>query len=379
MKNLSLFATATFGVEAVVARELHHLGYEDTTIDNGRIHFQGDVEAICRSNLWLRSAERVFVQVGVFEAFSFDDLFEGTKSLPWEEWLPENAEFPVNGSCVKSALMSISDCQSIIKKAIVERLKRRYRRELFPENGPRYRIEFTILNDRVTVALDTSGAGLHKRGYRTLSYTAPLKETLASAMLLISRWGPDRPLIDPFCGSGTIPIEAAMIALNIAPGLEREFDSQEWPQIPRETWYESLDEARSLIAADKEIRIQGYDINPAAVDIANHHAKLAGVSKNLHIQRRDMREISSRFTYGFIVTNPPYGNRIGEFSENKTLYRDMGKAFSTLSTWSYSVLSSDAEFEKSFGRPANKKRKLYNGGIACQYYQYFGPKPPRDI
>jgi len=375
MKPYNLFATATFGVEAVVARELGHLGLGETVIDNGRIHFQGDALDLCRANLWLRTAERVFVRIGRFEALSFDDLFEGTKALPWEEWLPEDAEFPVTGSCVKSRLMSVPDCQSIVKKAIVERLKTRYRRTLFQESGPRYRIEFSILNDGVTLAIDSSGAGLHKRGYRTLTHAAPIKETLAAALLMISRWSPERALIDPFCGSGTIPIEAALMARDMAPGLEREFDCQEWPQIPKSVWYEALDEARGRVRQDRELRIQGFDISLEAIDASNHHAKLAGLDKAVHFQRMDMRQISSNLKYGFVVTNPPYGQRIGEEKDNARLYRDMGAAFSLLDTWSFYVINPDPDFEKAFGRPANKKRKLYNGGMRCDYFQFYGPKP----
>ena len=379
MERYHLYATATFGVESVVARELTHLGYSDTATEDGHIHFSGTVEDICRTNLWLRTAGRVFLQIGRFTAFTFDQLFEGVKALPWEEWLPENAEFPVNGNCVKSKLMSISDGQSIVKKAIVERLKSVYHRQMFPENGPRYRIDFNIHNDVVTLSIDTSGSGLHKRGYRMLTHEAPIKETLAAAMIMISRWSPDRALIDPFCGSGTIPIEAALIARNIAPGLNREFDCQEWPQIPKRVWYDVLEEARGAIVTDKELLIQGYDISPDAIRASMHHAKLAGLEGAIHFQRMDMRDISSRYSYGFVITNPPYGQRIGEERENSRLYKDLGISLSKLDTWSFSIICPDPFFEKSFGRPANKKRKLYNGGIRCDDYQFFGPKPARSL
>lgn len=378
METWNLFATASFGVESVVARELNHLGYPETTIDNGRIHFQADAAGLCRANLWLRCAERVFVRIGRYEARSFEELFEGAKALPWEEWLPENAEFPVTGSCVKSQLMSVPDCQSIIKKAVVERMKTRYRRVLFPEDGPRYRIEFTLLNDVVTLAIDASGAGLHKRGYRTLTHAAPIKETLASALLLISRWSGERALIDPFCGSGTIPIEAALMARNIAPGLEREFDCQEWPQISKKVWYDVLQEARDSVRPSPGGTILGSDISPEAIDYANHHAKLAGVAGQVKFRRADMRLVESAEQYGFIVTNPPYGQRLGEERENARLYHDMGAAFSRLNTWSFSIISPDPHFEKHFGRPADRKRKLYNGGIRCDDYQFWGPKPVRN-
>lgn len=376
MRQLRLFATATFGVESVVAREIKHLGYEDTFTDNGRIYFNGDYEALCRANLWLRCAERVYILIGEFNATTFNDLFEATKALPWEDWLPKDAEFPVTGGCVKSTLMSVSDCQAIIKKAIVERLKKVYRLEVFPETGPKYRIDFNILKDKVTVSIDSTGTGLHKRGYRSLGYAAPIKETLASAMLMISRWSPGKPLLDPFCGSGTIPVEAALMAMNKAPGLDRDFDCQEWPNIPKEVWYRALSEANDMIKPVNEVQIQGFDKNPEAVSIANYHARQAGVSNIVHIQTRDVRELSSKLKYGFIVTNPPYGQRIGEKKENNMLYKDMGESFNKLSTWSFYVINADPEFEKFFGRKADKNRKLYNGGLLCYYYQFFGPKPP---
>lgn len=375
MKKLKMFATAAFGVESVVARELKHLGYGETYTENGKIFFDGDLEAICRANIWLRSSERVYILMGEFNATTFTELFDGTISIPWEDWLPKDAEFPVTGSCVKSTLMSISDCQSIIKKAIVERLKKVYRLETFPETGPRYHIDFSITKDKVLIALDTTGAGLHKRGYRSLGYEAPIKETLAAALLMISRWSPGRPLIDPFCGSGTIPVEAALMTINKAPGIDREFDSQEWPSIPKKLWYDVLNEARDLIKPVNEITIQGFDINPEAISMAKYHARQAGVSDIIHFQVRDGREISSRAKYGFIVTNPPYGQRLGEKKENRLLYREMGKSFRKLPTWSYYIISADPEFEKHFGRKADKNRKLFNGGLLCYYYQYFGPKP----
>lgn len=381
MKKLRLFATATFGVESVVAREVKYLGYEDTLTDNGRIYFDGDFEALCKANLWLRAAGRVHILIGEFVAMTFNDLFEATKALPWDEWLPKDAEFPVTGGCVKSTLMSISDCQSIIKKAIVEKLKNAYGIQIFPETGPKYHINFSILKDKVTISIDSSGSGLHKRGYRSLGYTAPIKETLAAAMLMISRWSPGRPLIDPLCGSGTIPIEAALMAMNKAPGLDREFDCQDWPNIPKETWYRALEEARDLIKPKPagDVLIQGYDINPEAVSMANYHARQAGASDMVHIQTRDVKELSSKAKYGFIVTNPPYGQRIGEKKDNSGLYQDMGESFKRLPTWSYYVINADPDFEKFFGRKADKNRKLYNGGLLCYYYQFFGPKPPRTM
>jgi len=375
MEKLRLYATAAFGTESVVAREIKYLGYGDTFTDNGKIFFDGDFEALCRANLWLRSAERVCILMGKFTATTFNDLFEAVLAIPWEDWLPKDAEFPVTGGCVKSTLMSVSDCQSIIKKAVVERLKKVYKLETFPETGPRFHIVFSITKDNVIIALDSTGDGMHKRGYRSLAYTAPIKETLAAALIMISRWSPGRNLIDPFCGSGTIPIEAALMAINKAPGLDREFDCQEWPTIPKKIWYNVLDEARNMIKPVTEKLIHGYDINPEAVSMANYHARQAGVSEAVHFQVRDVKDLSSKAKYGFIITNPPYGQRLGDKRNNALLYKTMAESFKRLPTWSYYIISGDTEFEKGFGRKADKNRKLYNGGLLSYYYQYFGPKP----
>jgi putative N6-adenine-specific DNA methylase len=345
----------------------------------GKYFFDGDFEALCRANLWLRSAGRVYVLMGEFTATTFNDLFESVIAIPWEDWLPKDAEFPVTGGCVKSTLMSVSDCQSIIKKAVVERLRKSYKLEKFPETGPRFHIDFSITKDKVLISLDSTGDGLHKRGYRSLAYAAPIKETLAAAMIKISRWSPGRNLIDPFCGSGTIPIEAALMAINKAPGLDRFFDCQEWPVIPKQIWYHALEEARSSIKPTGEKLIQGYDINPEAVSMANYHAKQAGVSDVIHFQVRDVKEISSKAKYGFIITNPPYGQRLGEKKENSRIYQVMGESFKRLPTWSFYIINGDTEFEKAFGRKSDKNRKLYNGGLLCYYYQYFGPKPDKII
>jgi len=377
MEKIQLIATAAFGIEAVVGRELKWLGYDDQLIENGKVTFAGDERAICRTNLWLRSADRVLVKMGEFKALSFEELFEKTKALPWDEWIPENAEFPVEGKSIQSKLASVPDCQAIVKKAVVEKLKQKYKREWFEENGPRYRIEVALLKDVATLTIDTSGAGLHKRGYRKLVGGAPLKETLASAMILISRWNKDRVLIDPFCGSGTIPIEAAMIACNIAPGLKRSFAAEAWPGIPETFWKEAREEANDLAEYGKELRIRGSDISEEAMRLARYHAREAGVESYIHLQRMNVTDISSRYKYGFIICNPPYGERLGEMREVEKLYRQMGKVFSTLDTWSYYIITSHPEFEKHFGRKADKKRKLYNGRIMCNYYQYFGPPPPK--
>ena len=377
MRKIQLIATTAFGIEAVAGRELNKLGYTDQFIENGRVTFYGDEMAICRSNIWLRTADRVLLKLGEFTALTFDELFEKTKALPWDEWIPENAEFPVDGKSIDSKLSSVPDCQAIVKKAVVEKLKQKYRRDWFEETGPRYRIEVALLKDMATLTIDTSGAGLHKRGYRKLSSGAPLKETLASAMILISRWNKDRILIDPFCGSGTIPIEAALIGQNIAPGIGREFASEDWPSIPATLWKEARKEARDLARYDLKLRIHGSDIDDEVMSLARYHAKQAGVEGSIHLQRLAATEIKSRYKYGFIICNPPYGERLGERKEVEKLYKDMGIAFSSLDSWSYYIITSHPDFEKIFGRRADKKRKLYNGRLLCNYYQYFGPPPPK--
>lgn len=379
MSKIQLIATSAFGIEAVVGRELKWLGYDDQYIENGRVTFAGDEEAICRANLWLRTADRVLVKMGEFKALSFEELFEQTKALPWDEWIPIDAEFPVEGKSIDSKLFSVPDCQSIVKKAIVEKLKQKHKKEWFEETGPRYRIEIALLKDIATLTIDTSGAGLHKRGYRKLVGNAPLKETLASAMILISRWKHDRILLDPFCGTGTIPIEAALIGMNIAPGLKREFDSEKWGNIPRNLWQKAREEANDLIRKEGELRIHGSDISEEAMSLARYHAKQAGVEANIHLQRLPVSDISSRYKFGFIICNPPYGERLGEMKEVENLYKEMGKVFNKLDSWSYYILSSHPEFEKFFGSRASKKRKLYNGRIMCNYYQFFGPPPKRNV
>ena len=360
MEKIQLIATTVFGVESVVARELKWLGYDDQFVENGRVTFSGDLEAIAQTNMWLRSAERILLKMGEFKATTFEELFEGTKALEWEKWLPVDANFPVEGKSVSSTLFSVPDCQAIVKKAIVERLKTKYKCNWFSETGSRYKIEVSILKDMVTLTIDTSGAGLHKRGYRTLVGVAPIKETMASAILNISRWKGDRALIDPFCGTGTFPIEAAMIALNMAPGLNREFDAEKWENIPQSIWDREREFSRSVIKKDAEIRISGSDIDDKVMSLARYHAKRAGVLDKIHLQRLPMKDISSRYKYGFIICNPPYGERIGEQKEISKLYKEMGNTFKKFDTWSYYIISSMQNFEKSFGRKADKKRKLYN-------------------
>lgn len=377
MSKMHLIATCVFGLEAVVARELNWLGYTDQQVENGRVTFAGDELAICRTNIGLRCAERILVKVGEFKALTFDELFEGTKALPWGDWLPENAEFPVDGKSVDSKLASIPDCQAIVKKAIVEKMKLKYKKQWFDEKGPLYRIEVGMLKDMATLTIDTTGMGLHKRGYRTLVSGAPLKETLAAAMLMISRWKPDRALIDPFCGSGTIPIEAAMIAGNIAPGFKRSFSAEAWQQVPPELWKKAREEAGDKMKKVPDLRIHGSDIDEEVISLARYHATQAGVAQDIHLQRLALSDISSRYKYGFIICNPPYGERLGEMPEVERLYRDMGSIFKKFDTWSFYVITSHLRFEALFGRKANKKRKLYNGRIMCNYFQFYGPPPPR--
>ncbi|MBS4032053.1 MAG: class I SAM-dependent RNA methyltransferase [Clostridiales bacterium] len=375
MAKIEMIATAAFGLEALVAKELKQLGYADQMVENGRVTFWGDEEAICKTNLWLRTADRVLVKVGEFTATSFDELFEKTKALPWADWLPEDAEFPVDGKSVKSTLFSVSDCQAIVKKAIVEKMKLKYKKDWFVENGPRYRIEVGLLKDVATLTIDTSGAGLHKRGYRQLSTVAPLRETLAAALVMLSKWPADRVLADPFCGSGTIPIEAALIAQNMAPGLSREFAAEQWPNIPGSLWRSARQQARDEIRTDMELRILGTDIDEEALSLSRHHAKRAGVDGQIHFQRQPFAEMRSRFQYGYIICNPPYGERLGEVKEAEEIYKEMRRVFNALETWSFFVITSHMGFEKLFGRNADKKRKLYNGRIQCNYYMYNNPKP----
>ncbi len=377
MSTFELIATSAFGIEAVTSRELKKLGYFNQKVENGRVTFSGDQSAICRTNLWLRTADRVLLKMGEFTALSFEELFEQTKALPWDEIIPVDAEFPVEGKSIDSKLFSVPDCQAIVKKAIVEKLKQRHKVEWFEETGPRYRVEVALLKDVATLTIDTSGAGLHKRGYRKLVGGAPLKETLASALILISHWNKDRVLMDPFCGSGTIPIEAALIGKNIAPGLGREFDSEKWGIIDQTLWDQARDEAYDSMVEDRELRIHGSDIDEDAMSLARYHAKKAGVEDAIHLQRLPVSDISSRYKYGIIICNPPYGERLGEMDYVEKLYKEMGTVFSKLDSWSYYIITSNLEFEKLFGRRADKKRKLYNGRLLCNYFQYFGPPPPK--
>lgn len=377
MSHLELIATSTFGLEALVAEELRKLGYEDTKVENGKISFSGDERAICHTNLWLRTAARVRVKVGEFQATTFEELFEKTKALPWADYIPKNAEFPVEGRSVQSTLFSVSDCQAIVKKAVVESLKQKHRLEWFPEDGPLMKIEVALLKDTATLTIDTTGPGLHQRGYREIAGGAPLKETLAAALVILARWYPDIAFIDPFCGSGTIPIEAALMGHNIAPGLNRSFASEEWPWIDSMLWKEVREEARDSINPEKPEYLIGTDVDDNALKIARHNAELAGVAGSIHFQRQEVKDLTTSKKYGKVITNPPYGERLGEDDQIRKLYRELAQIKKDLDTWSFYILTAYPHLERVFGQRATKRRKLYNGNIECQYYQYYGPRPPK--
>lgn len=377
MKKLDLIATTTFGLEAVARRELEALGYDNIKVENGRVIFEGSEEDIAKANIWLRTAERVFVRLGEFKALSFEELFDRTKELPWDEWLTEDANFIVEGKSVNSKLYSISDCQRIVEKAVVEKLKTRYKRDWFDKTGPRYTIEVSILKDVASLTIDTSGEGLHKRGYRDRAGDAPIKETLAAAMILLSYWNKDRVLFDPFCGSGTIPIEAAMIGRNIAPGLDRSFDAEEWPRVKKEYWAEARKEAFSLIDNDSKLHILGSDTDKRSILRARDNAANLGLEDDIAFFMKDMRDVDLHDDYGVVITNPPYGERIGEREEVHALYKDFGEKFRALDSWSIYLITSEEKFEDLYGKKASRKRKLYNGRIKVDYYQYYGPRPPR--
>lgn len=375
MGNIELIATSTFGLESVVKKELINLGYKDLSVENGKVTFKAEEKDIPIVNLWLRSADRVLLKMGEFKATSFEELFEKTKALPWDEWITEDGEFTVEGKSVNSKLYSISDSQAIVKKAVVEKLKTKYHTEWFKETGAKFTIEVSLLKDVATLTIDTSGPGLHKRGYRIKSVEAPLKETLAAALVQLSYWNRDRLLIDPFCGSGTIPIEAAMIGKNIAPGLNRSFASENWPRVKKEYWHEARRKAWDAMLKDVKLNIIGCDIDKKAIEIAKENAYSIELEKDIRFINKDFRDFDFRDNYGIIICNPPYGERIGEREEVKAIYRDMGRIFGYLDTYSIYVLTSNEDFEMLYGKKADKKRKLYNGRIKVDYYQYFGPKP----
>ena len=379
MNTFELIVPCHFGLEAVMKKEILDLGYEVSQVEDGRVTFIGDAEAICRANIFLRTTERVLLKVGSFHAETFEDLFQGTRAIPWEEYLPKDAKFWVaKASSIKSKLFSPSDIQSIMKKAMVERMKKAYGIEWFPENGASFPLRVFIHKDTVTVALDTTGESLHKRGYRTLTSKAPITETLAAALIMLTPWKSDRILVDPFCGSGTFPIEAAMIAANMAPGMKREFLSEDWKHlIPRKCWYDAMDEANDLVDLSVQTDIQGYDIDGDIVRAARANAKAAGVDELIHFQQRSVSDLSHPKKYGFLITNPPYGERIEDKKNLPELYKTIGERFAELDSWSAYIITAYEDTERYFGRKADKNRKIYNGMMKTYFYQFLGPKPPR--
>ncbi|WP_201713274.1 THUMP domain-containing class I SAM-dependent RNA methyltransferase [Rossellomorea arthrocnemi] len=377
MSTYTLIATAAMGLESIVAKEVKELGYE-CQVENGKVIFKGDETAIARANMWLRTADRIKILVGDFKAYSFDELFENTKKLPWEDFLPVEAEFPVQGKSVKSKLYSVPDCQAIVKKAIVERLRTAYKRTSWlDETGPLFKIEVAIHKDVASITLDTSGQGLHKRGYRVGQGEAPIKETLAAALIQLTTWNPDRPFVDPFCGSGTIAIEAALIGQNIAPGFNREFLSEGWPLMPAGVWEKTRLEAEDMANYNQPLEILGTDIDHRMIEVSKENALEAGLGDLVKFKQMQVRDFTSELEYGIIVGNPPYGERLGERKEVEKMYQEMGRAFEKLDTWSVYMLTSHEHFEQCYGKPATKKRKLFNGFIRTDYYQFFGPRPPR--
>ena len=376
--TLSLIATAAFGLESVVARELEVLGHSSRALRPGWLAFEGDEAALARANLWLRASDRVLLKLAAFPAADFDGLFEGVRAVAWEELLPRNARVPVRGRSVRSALSSVPACQSIVKKAIVERLKAAYTLEILPEDGPSFPVEVALLKDEAMVVLDTTGAGLHKRGYRLESGEAPLKETLAAGLLLLSHWNRDLPFLDPFCGAGTLAIEAALIGRNRAPGRDRSFAAESWPSIAQSIWNRAREEARSREKPSLPLPLEASDRDEKVLSLARRSASRASVSEDIRFVRRDFTQVSSDREYGCLVTNPPYGGRIGEREEIREVYRAMPGVFRRLPTWSFFILTARRDFERVFGQKADRRRKLYNGDVECTYFQFLGPRPGRD-
>ena len=379
MQTFELIAPCHFGLEAVLKKEIYDLGYEITKVEDGRVTFLGDAQAVCRANVFLRTAERVLLKAGSFHAVTYDELFEGIRALPWEVYLPKDAKFWVTkASSIKSKLFSPSDIQRIVKKAIVEKMKEYYDVEWFAETGAQYPIRVFLMKDEVMVTIDTTGDSLHKRGYRTMSGAAPISETLAAALIRLTPWHADRILVDPFCGSGTFPIEAAMMAANIAPGMNREFTAQEWVNlIAKKTWYETMDEAQELVKTDVTVDIQGYDIDADVLRVARENAKRAGVDHLIHFQKRSISELRHPKKYGFLIMNPPYGERMEDKKDLPELYRQIGEAYQNLDAWSLYIITGFEDTERYVGRNADKKRKIYNGMIKTNFYQFMGPKPPK--
>ena len=373
-QSVTLIATSAMGLESVVANEVRELGY-DPRVENGKVIFEAPVSAIPRCNLWLRVADRVKLLVGEFKALTFDELFEATKALPWEHYIPEDGSFPVSGKSHKSKLYSVSDCQAIVKKAIVERLKLKHGiANKLPETGALYKVEVAILKDKALLTIDTSGVGLHKRGYRVGQGEAPLKETLAAALVLLTNWRAEAPLIDPFCGSGTIPIEAALIGQNIAPGFNREFASEGWKFIKNKFWDEALEEAEDTANYEQQLEIVGSDINHQMIEISEKNAMEAGLADLINWKQMQLRDLTLKQDNGYIIGNPPYGERIKDEDYVVHLYKTLGEIMKTNETWSVYILTSYKQFEKVYGKQATKRRKLFNGFIETNYYQYFGKK-----
>ena len=380
MEKMEWIAPCHFGLESVLKREIQDLGYEIVQVEDGRVTFRGGMDAVCRANIFLRTAERILLKAGCFRAVTFEELFQRTKDIPWERYIPENGRFWVTkAASVKSRLFSPSDIQSVMKKAMVERMKSVYHTEWFTEDGAPYPVRVFLMKDMVTVGIDTTGVSLHKRGYRPAAGKAPIAENLAAALIMLTPWRKDRILVDPFCGSGTIPIEAAMMAANIAPGMNREFTAEEWANlVDRKYWYEAIDEAHDLMNTDIDTDIQGYDIDGEVLKTARRNAADAGVEHLIHFQRREVSQLSHPGKYGFIITNPPYGERLEEKEALPDLYREFGESFRKLDTWSAYMITSYEDAERYFGRRADKNRKLYNGMIRTYFYQFTGPKPPKQ-
>ncbi len=379
MGKMNFIAPCHFGLETVLKREITDLGYEVSLVEDGRVTFVGDEDALCRANVFLRTAERVLIKVGSFHAETFEELFQGTRSIAWEEYIPADGKFWVaKAASIKSRLFSPSDIQSIMKKAMVERLKAVYHKEWFPESGASFPVRVFLMKDEVVVGLDTTGESLHKRGYRKLTAKAPIAENLAAALLMLTPWRGDRILVDPFCGSGTFPIEAAMIAANMAPGANRSFLAEEWSHlIQRKSWYRAVDEADAGIDRSISTDIQGYDIDDKMVAISRENARLAGVEEMIHFQRRDVAQLRHPKKYGFLITNPPYGERLEDKKTLPDLYRVLGERYQALDSWSMYVISAYEQAEQYIGRKADKNRKIYNGMMKTYYYQFMGPKPPK--
>lgn len=379
MRKFELVAPCHFGMESILKREIVDIGYEITEVSDGRVTFFGDEEALCRANIFLRTAERILIKIGSFHAETFEELFQGTKDLPWEDYIPKDGKFWIaKAASVKSKLFSPSDIQSIMKKAIVERLKGIYHTDWFEESGVSFPIRVFLMKDEVVVGLDSTGESLHKRGYRKLTAKAPIAENLAAALIMLTPWNRDRILIDPFCGSGTIPIEAAMMAANIAPGMNRSFTAEYWQHIVgKRLWYDALDEANELMDMNIDTDIQGYDISEEMVEISRENAKLAGVDKLIHFQRRSVEQLSHSKKYGFLITNPPYGERLQDKAQMPALYQLIGERYRKLDSWSMYLITAYEQAEKDIGRKADKNRKIYNGMMKTYYYQFLGPKPPK--